>query len=89
VEVNEHSREALDFLDLSQDRRALVDIGANTGFFSAMFARSRCHPARAYSRYAESTPVIWNNGGCAGDAVTMVAVATHVRRFGRFRCEAT
>jgi hypothetical protein len=26
VEVNEHSREALDFLDLAQDRRAFLDI---------------------------------------------------------------
>jgi FkbM family methyltransferase len=46
VEVNEHSREALDFLGLAENRRALLDIGAHTGFMSALFARSRCHPAR-------------------------------------------
>ena len=49
VEVNESSREALDFLDLAENRRALLDIGAQTGFISAMFARSRRHPARILS----------------------------------------
>jgi FkbM family methyltransferase len=49
VEVNEHSRETLDFLDLAEDRRALLDIGAKTGFISAIFARSRRGPARILS----------------------------------------
>ena len=49
VEVNEHSREALDFLGLAENRHALLDIGAQTGFMSALFARSRRHPARIMS----------------------------------------
>jgi FkbM family methyltransferase len=49
VEVNESSREALDFLGLAENRRALLDIGAQTGFMSAIFARSRRHPARILS----------------------------------------
>jgi FkbM family methyltransferase len=49
VEANESHREALDFLDLADNRRALLDIGAQTGFISAVFARSRCHPAKILS----------------------------------------
>lgn len=49
VEVNEHSREALDFLELAGNRRALFDIGAQIGFISAIFARSRPHPAKILS----------------------------------------
>jgi FkbM family methyltransferase len=49
VEVNEHSREALDFLELAENRRALLDIGAQIGFISAIFARSRRHPAKILS----------------------------------------
>jgi FkbM family methyltransferase len=49
VEVNESSREMLDFLGLAENRSALLDIGAQTGFISAMFARSRRHPARILS----------------------------------------
>jgi FkbM family methyltransferase len=44
VEVNESSAEARDFLALTKGRRALVDIGAQTGFVSALFARSRPGP---------------------------------------------
>ncbi|MBS0235248.1 MAG: FkbM family methyltransferase [Proteobacteria bacterium] len=46
VEVNDSSEEVMDFLELSEGRRALIDIGAQTGFISALFARSRpedCH----------------------------------------------
>jgi FkbM family methyltransferase len=49
VEANESSREALDFLELAENRRAFLDIGAQTGFMSAVFARSRCSPARILS----------------------------------------
>jgi FkbM family methyltransferase len=49
LEINASSREALDFIDLAQDRRALFDIGAETGFMSAVFARSRRHPAQILS----------------------------------------
>jgi FkbM family methyltransferase len=49
VEVNEHSREALDFLDLAQGCRLLLDIGAQTGFMSAIFARSRRDSAKILS----------------------------------------
>lgn len=41
VEINESSAEVTDFLELSKGCRALVDIGAQTGFMSALFARSR------------------------------------------------
>jgi FkbM family methyltransferase len=41
VEVNESSAEAMEFLELSKGCAALVDIGAQTGFLSALFARSR------------------------------------------------
>ena len=46
IEVNESSLEAREFLELSKGRTALIDIGAQTGFMSALFARSRsyaCH----------------------------------------------
>jgi len=46
VELNDSSEEVVDFLELSAGRRALIDIGAQTGFISALFARSRledCH----------------------------------------------
>jgi FkbM family methyltransferase len=49
VEVNEGSREARDFLDLAENRCAFLDIGAETGFISATFARSRRHPAQILS----------------------------------------
>jgi FkbM family methyltransferase len=49
IEVNESSREMLDFLDLAENRCALLDIGAQTGFISAIFARSRRHPAKILS----------------------------------------
>jgi FkbM family methyltransferase len=49
VEINESSREARDFLDLTENRRALLDVGAQTGFMSALFARSRRDPARILS----------------------------------------
>jgi FkbM family methyltransferase len=49
VEINESSREARDFLELTENRRALLDIGAQTGFLSALFARSRRYPARILS----------------------------------------
>jgi FkbM family methyltransferase len=49
IEVNEHSREAIDFLELAENRHTLLDLGAQTGFMSAIFARSRCSPARILS----------------------------------------
>ena len=49
VEINESSREARDFLALAENCHALLDIGAQTGFMSALFARSRRHPARILS----------------------------------------
>jgi FkbM family methyltransferase len=49
VELNESSREVLDFLDLARDRESLYDIGAQTGFISAVFARSRPDTARILS----------------------------------------
>jgi FkbM family methyltransferase len=49
VEINESSREARDFLDLTEHRHSLLDIGAQTGFVSALFARSRRDPARILS----------------------------------------
>ena len=49
VEVNESSREAMDFLRLTENRVALVDIGAQTGFMSALFARTRRGPAQILS----------------------------------------
>jgi FkbM family methyltransferase len=49
LEVNESSREALDFLRLSAGRTRLLDIGAQTGFMSALFARSRHGAARLVS----------------------------------------
>jgi FkbM family methyltransferase len=49
IEINEHSREALDFLELAENRCALLDIGAETGFISAIFARSRGDPANILS----------------------------------------
>jgi FkbM family methyltransferase len=49
VEFNESRTEARAFIDLSQGRSGLLDIGAQTGFMSALFARSRSHPARILS----------------------------------------
>lgn len=49
IEINESSAEAKEFLDLSKDRKALIDIGAQTGFMSALFARSRSHPCHILS----------------------------------------
>jgi FkbM family methyltransferase len=49
IEINESSREAHDFLILAKERHALMDIGAQTGFMSALFARSRHHPASILS----------------------------------------
>jgi FkbM family methyltransferase len=49
VEITDSSREALEFLDLAEDRCALLDIGAETGFMSALFARSRHRSARILS----------------------------------------
>ncbi len=49
VEVNDSSAEVSDFLALSKDCRGLVDIGAQTGFISALFARSRLAPCRVLS----------------------------------------
>jgi FkbM family methyltransferase len=49
LEVNESSRETLDFLGLAENRGALLDIGAQTGFMSAIFARSRRTPAKILS----------------------------------------
>ena len=41
VQSNECSTEAAEFLDLCEGRQGLFDIGAQTGFMSALFARSR------------------------------------------------
>jgi FkbM family methyltransferase len=49
VEVNDSSAEVSDFLQLSEGRRALIDIGAQTGFISALFARSRAMPCHIVS----------------------------------------
>lgn len=49
VEINDSSAEALEFLDLSRDRKCLFDIGAQTGFMSALFARSRSTSCRILS----------------------------------------
>jgi FkbM family methyltransferase len=49
IEFNESSIEAKEFLDLSSSRSALIDIGAQTGFMSALFARSRTRPSRILS----------------------------------------
>jgi FkbM family methyltransferase len=38
------SRETLEFLELSNGRSVLIDIGAQTGFMSALFACSRSYP---------------------------------------------
>ncbi len=39
VELNDSSAEVTDFLELSKECRALIDIGAQTGFMSAHYAR--------------------------------------------------
>jgi FkbM family methyltransferase len=49
VEINDSSAEVADFITLCKDRRALIDIGAQTGFISALFARSRPGPCRILS----------------------------------------
>jgi FkbM family methyltransferase len=43
------SREVADFLILAQGRMALIDIGAQTGFISALFARTRAGATRILS----------------------------------------
>lgn len=48
--IEEASRqEALDFLDLAEGCHSFVDIGAQTGFMSALFAKSRKGPCRILS----------------------------------------
>lgn len=49
IEINESSVEAREFLELSKNRIALIDIGAQTGFMSALFARSRPHACHILS----------------------------------------
>jgi FkbM family methyltransferase len=49
IEINESSTEAREFLELSNGRAALIDIGAQTGFMSALFARSRSRPCHILS----------------------------------------
>jgi FkbM family methyltransferase len=49
LEVNESSEEAISFLHIAKGCRALVDIGAQTGFMSALFARSRTEAAEILS----------------------------------------
>ncbi|WP_041319803.1 FkbM family methyltransferase [Hyphomicrobium denitrificans] len=49
IEINESSVEAREFLELSKNRMALIDIGAQTGFMSALFARSRPHACHILS----------------------------------------
>jgi FkbM family methyltransferase len=49
IEINESSTEAKEFIELSRDRQALIDIGAQTGFMSALFARSRSYPCHILS----------------------------------------
>lgn len=59
VQWNESSREALDFLCLSEGARALIDIGAQTGFMSALFARSREGMARILSVEPDPAALVW------------------------------
>lgn len=49
VEVNDSSAEVADFLELTKDRHALIDIGAQTGFISALFARASHAPRHILS----------------------------------------
>jgi FkbM family methyltransferase len=49
VEFNESRAEAQAFIELSRGRSKLIDIGAQTGFISALFARSRLHPSHILS----------------------------------------
>jgi FkbM family methyltransferase len=49
VEFNESRAEAQAFIELSQGRSKLIDVGAQTGFMSALFARSRLRPSRILS----------------------------------------
>lgn len=49
IEVNKSSAEAREFIELSKDRVALIDIGAQTGFMSALFSRSRAHTCHILS----------------------------------------
>lgn len=49
LEEPSSSTEAADFLALAEHRTALIDIGAQTGFLSALFARSRPGPCRVLS----------------------------------------
>lgn len=44
IDSVESATEIVDFLELSKDKKALIDIGAHTGFMSALFARSRSRP---------------------------------------------
>ena len=58
VEASGSSREALDFLSLSEGRSRLIDIGAHSGFMSSLFARSRPGPATVLS--VEPDPQMWD-----------------------------
>ena len=49
VEFNESRTEARAFIELSRGRSQLIDVGAQTGFMSALFARSRSRPSRILS----------------------------------------
>jgi FkbM family methyltransferase len=49
IEDPDSSAEASAFLDLARGRSALIDIGAQTGFMSALFAKSRVGPTRILS----------------------------------------
>ncbi|WP_409560788.1 FkbM family methyltransferase [Hyphomicrobium sp. MC8b] len=49
VEINDSTDEVADFLELSRGRRSLIDIGAQTGFISALFARSTSAPSHILS----------------------------------------
>lgn len=49
VEINDSTDEVEDFIELSRGRRSLIDIGAQTGFISALFARSTPAPAHILS----------------------------------------
>lgn len=49
VEINDSSNEVVDFLEIAKDCRALIDIGAQTGFLSALFARATATPSHILS----------------------------------------
>jgi FkbM family methyltransferase len=54
IEEKESSLETMDFLELAKGRSALIDIGAQTGFMSALFARSRTGPTQILSLEPDS-----------------------------------